>query len=199
MNDDSRLTDSNVGHIGSTKMDDDKVTIIYKNGKALISDEAVEAVKVCSVCKTEKRLSLFYKNKREKDGRQRVCSDCQKIRNREYQKKYRESEKYKERAREYQRAFRESEKGREYKRIYRKTDKYRSWVKNYNKSPTARKNKSNAKKLRSTGLYDSYVKHQINKQLGIPKSEITPELIELKRQLILSKRMIKEKQNEQKD
>lgn len=40
-------------------------------------------MKICSICKEDKSLELFYKYSNSKDGRQRYCIDCKK-------KKYRE-------------------------------------------------------------------------------------------------------------
>lgn len=64
--------------------------------------------KVCPICKIEKKVSEFYKNKYRKDGLRQSCKECERKKNAEREprykatrKKYRQTEKYKEIKRNY--------------------------------------------------------------------------------------------------
>lgn len=108
-------------------------------------------MKICSICKLEKDLSLFGKDKSTKDNLTRSCKDCQKSyreknsdhlseyrkNNREskleYNKKYREENK--EKIREYRKVYRRenieyiTQKDREYKKL--NPDKFKKYREEY--------------------------------------------------------------------
>lgn len=79
-------------------------------------------MKMCSICKLEKELSFFGKDKSTKDKLTRTCKDCQKLyreKKSEQISKYRESNK--DSKLEYNKKYREENKIRirEYRKKYR--------------------------------------------------------------------------------
>lgn len=106
-------------------------------------------MKICSKCKLEKEELEFSKSKKSKDGLQFWCKDCR----REYQKEYRETEKYKERHKEYQKKYAKTNKGKEYYRAYKKTNKYKEQQKEYRNTE---KWKEHRKEYRNTDKYKEY-------------------------------------------
>lgn len=85
-------------------------------------------------------------------------------------------------------------------KLYRKNNKEKTKArqKQYNKSTHGKEIISANVKKRIANLDDSYVKEKIFRQTGIDKTDITPEMIEAKREILKAKRMIKEYENEQK-
>ena len=115
--------------------------------------------KRCPKCGQIKRLSEFYKHKRNKDGKTSFCKSCCNARS----TRYRENN---------------PEKVRASRKRYRENN--------------PEKIKADLKKGRDE-LYPSYVKSLIRNQTGLNKEQITPDMIELKRQNLKLKRLLKEK------
>jgi hypothetical protein len=44
----------------------------------------IDKDKPCTVCHTRKDINLFYKNKRSKDGREYMCMECRKGKNKSH-------------------------------------------------------------------------------------------------------------------
>lgn len=141
--------------------------------------------KQCNTCLETKPISSFYKSKGCRDGHINYCKSCHADRYREKKRAYKKTEKGKacEKAckSRYQKRYPEKAYARNAR--YRSTEKGRSLI-------------SKTYKRYSDELTDAHVRTQVKRQTGLSVSEITPELIELKRQLILSKRTIKDIEND---
>lgn len=88
-------------------------------------------------------LDNFYRDKRQKDGRETRCKDCRKeyshsARGKDVQKKYRNTEKRKESQKKYYL----SDRGKEKIREYRNTDKGKEIARNYYHKCAERKEKN---------------------------------------------------------
>lgn len=151
-----------------------KLTIGYEKGVAKI--EPVET-KTCSKCSTVKPVALFYNAKANKDGLTSQCKDCFRV---------------------YKKAYKKTPKGRAYhnkeKLKYQKKHPEKAYARHVRWRATEKgKNKiSSTYKRYSDELTDAHVRAQIKRQTKLSTSDITQDLIELKRQIILSKRAIKE-------
>lgn len=87
-------------------------------------------MKQCSVCKTEKEESEFYKDTRRPSGLQSACKSCE-IKS---QKKYRTTEKYKKQ----QKLYHKKETYKQWQNNYGKTSKRKEGIKKYQQSPKGR-------------------------------------------------------------
>ena len=126
-------------------------------------------MKRCSKCGIEKEESEFSKGARHKDELQYYCKKCQSVSDKEYY------QKNKEKIAECKKEYRQKNK-----------EKMNNWER-----MKRRKHRFN--------LADDYVVNKIANQFKIPVSEITQELIELKRIELSNKRLInKLKENETK-
>lgn len=118
--------------------------------------------KCCSTCKKEKLLDCFNNSTMFKDGKDYSCKECIKIRN----KKYQQSEKYKE-----------------YRKKYVKSKVFKN-----NRIPTQHKYISK--------LPDSYLKRNLLKRgFSYEQIIINSELIEVQKLIIKTKRLCKTLQN----
>lgn len=86
-------------------------------------------LKVCSCCKQELPLSLFYKNKQTTDGYEMYCKTCSNEKRRERNKKP---------------EIRERRRKRDQK--YRQTDRYKEYIYNYNRSENYKKSSEKYRK-----------------------------------------------------
>ena len=159
----------------------DKLTIEYENGIAKI--ESVKT-KVCSKCLTVKPVELFYNAKANKDGLTNQCKDCFRV----YQKAYRKTPK----GRAYHNKTKLKYQKKYPEKVYARGLKWRATESGKNKI-------SSTYKRYSDELTDAHVRAQIKRQTKLSSSGISQDLIELKRQIILSKRAIKEVENDSKN
>lgn len=157
--------------------------------------------KVCKICAVEKPVSLFYKSKSCSDGLQSHCIYCERVRQRHYYVKNRNH--FLSKAAKY----RKTEAGIKSKRKYAQSEKGRSrnakYLKFYNKiaydvvkwRETSRRNREK--------LTNGYVKQVIISLCEgvLTRSDIPDALVEIKRQSIFLKRLVRQKkqQNEQSD
>ena len=79
-------------------------------------------MKACSKCGKIKSAEGFFRNRRKRDGLQSQCKICQ--------RKYQQSEKYKQSKQQYQ----QSEKFKQSKRKYRQSEKYKQSKRQYEQS-----------------------------------------------------------------
>ena len=143
--------------------------------------------KICSKCGEEKPLGEFYKNNSSKDGLYAYCKECSRkehlnfIRNNpDKHKKYKK--KFKEENLDWQEKY-----NKKYYQTHKKRHKEMAvlWVK---------KNPEKVKEIylkRVSNCTTYYIKRLL-KLNGFKKEQITPELIELKRMIIKTKRKIKD-------
>ena len=138
--------------------------------------------KKCGKCGEVKPISEFHKNKYTKDGLRYCCKECG--------KEYRENntEKLKEYLREYRKNNPEKEKERKRKWRENNPEKIKEYKKDYYKNNTEKEKERSREYCEN--LHPSYVKHNL-KQLGYTEEEITPELIEVKKETLKTKRLIK--------
>jgi hypothetical protein len=73
-------------------------------------------VKKCSRCQVTKQLSLFHKDKRNKDGHDTVCNECHSMKTKQYQKK--NPEKLVTKSKKWDTKNVEKRKNARYKRVY---------------------------------------------------------------------------------
>lgn len=145
--------------------------------------------KKCTCCGEIKDLNLFYNNKtKSKDGKFSKCKKCVDVVKRNWEK--RNPKKCASYARNYQKN--NKEKVREYHREYRKRDGFRE----YNNLKVKEWSARNKNKLLdpSKKLLDSYLIKILQKK-GFKKNQITPEIIDLQRQILKNKRICKTSQN----
>ena len=71
--------------------------------------------KVCSICKRELPLTMYYKRQETKDGLRKECKDCVKIRVEKYRNEHEEEIKEKVKIRYYRNPEKYREKTRQYK------------------------------------------------------------------------------------
>ena len=146
--------------------------------------------KVCSKCKKELELSFFYKHKNCKYGVTSWCKSCQLECNKKWRKN--NPEKHKESNLKWRKNNPEKYKESHLKWYKNNPEKCRlinlKWNKN---NPIKRKelNRKFEKKAREI-LSDKIVKSDLC-HMGIPRENITPELIEQKRELLKMHRLIK--------
>lgn len=169
-------------------------------------DEVI--TKVCSKCLTEKNFTEFYKNKSAKSGLKNICIDC----NYEKDKKYRFENKEKIADRHKRYMAKNKKKIAEYHKIYKADNKERIAehnkryeVKNKEKIAERKKryavknkekiNELNKKYSKNSALElkNYYVRSLITKSNQTLKQAPIPQsLINLKREEIKIKRLIKE-------
>jgi hypothetical protein len=130
---------------------------------------ANEDVKLCKKCGSVKPLHDFRNNKSKKDGKSSCCSMCQDESQNRYHKKNRA-------------------KYLEYKRIYRKTESGQASTTKHNNSDRHRELSRLRTKDMVAMLHDKYLKDLL-RQMGIPKNQQTPKLLEMKKFQIETKRM----------
>jgi len=165
-----------------------------------------EGYKKCSKCGEIKPFEEFYKDKSHKDGYRSICKKCIKENNKkwyeenkEYMKEYNKKwyEENKENWNKYVKKYREE--NREYlkeinKKYYEENrDSRNEYNKKYREENREYWNEYNKKyhKEYRKNLKDSYIKALIHRQTKAPFSEITEEMIQLKRALLLVHRKLK--------
>ena len=131
-------------------------------------------MKKCSKCGEFKAPHMFYKDKTKKDLLSNWCKKCKK----EYRAIY--HEKNKERRSQTNKKYKEKNK----ERISQTNKKY----KEKNKEALILKDRKRIE------MMSNYYIVKTLRQQGIPKDQIAPELIELKRAILKVKRAIKQKQ-----
>lgn len=162
----------------------------------------IEISKVCTNCKYEKCIRDFYKDKKGKNGFRSCCKTCMNEFSSEYHKNNSEKRNI------YRQA--NSEKIKTYRAKYRKnnSEKIKENRAKYYKDNHKRENsisaeyhKNNLEKIkelkakRIEDLPDSYIRHQLKIQ-NYPQELINnPEIIEIKRITIKTKRLCKTSQN----
>ena len=155
-------------------------------------------LKKCSKCGEEKPLEEFYKDKIKKDGRKSICKICSLIADKEWR------EKNKERVKELKQNWDKANKERVKEIRQNWNKKWRSNNDNREKAKAAQReyNKKNSEKInagerrRRENCRSSYIKSILKRQ-GFIETQITPELIEEKRNIIKVKRIIKQIKNKQ--
>jgi len=154
-------------------------------------------MKTCSKCREEKDESLFPKSKGSKGGIRNICKKCHSEQIKEIKKKipidllrsrellanikYSKSEKYKSWWREYRITHKETLKVNRNKCISKNPEKYKSIVEN-NKTLV----KAHQRKYVDE-LHDGYLRQILKNEFDIVKDY--PELIEVKRIMIKTKRL----------
>ena len=130
--------------------------------------------KICSKCKERKPLEEFFKNERTPTGYTSYCKKCHLIAAKEWK------EKNKERTKELRQNWNKANK----EKVLEQNKKWRSNNNN--------REKANAKLRRGIeNCSPCYIKSKLKKQ-GFIDSQITPEVIEEKRNIIKVKRIIKQ-------
>ena len=121
-----------------------------------------EAQKVCNKCAADKKLDLFPKVARGKMGRRAVCKACRNIEIAAWHKE--NAEQVKARLIEY-------------------------WKKNAERN---RAKSSRWLKAASEQLTDQYLVRQLTKTNGIPKGDVTEDLISVKRLQLTARRLARQ-------
>lgn len=168
--------------------------------------------KTCTKCGESKLLEEYYRDKKTRDGRTYTCKECVKEyrqrsdvkeRRRNYLIEYRQRPGVKQKEREAVKKYQSKPGNRERKikrdRERRRRPKVKEQIRAYTRSQAVKDRQSQRNKADAEALTDYYISKIIYIQSGkvIPHSEAPPELIELKRQSIKLKRLIKQKQDEQ--
>ena len=169
-------------------------------------------LKKCSTCKREKSLDCFHNHKREKDGKQYQCKDCKKlisknykksIAYKEYQKRYKQTEncknyqkKYAEKNKEKIKEYYKTEKHKEKIKQYQQSEKYKQYKKVYDKKDIIKENR----KIRVTkdivNLTDYYLNSRLrSKGFSLEQIKNNPEILEVQKLIIKTKRLCKTLQN----
>ena len=138
----------------------------------------MEITKTCTKCKEEKFLSLFNKRK---NGTHPYCKKCYCMIHKELRQRPGQKEKHTLYSIEYRKKH--PEKSNNSNKKYRENNKEKLNIKSKKYSTIVRNE-----------LADSYVKLQLTAQ-GFLKDQITPELIELKRIMLKTKRLCQQLQN----
>jgi len=141
--------------------------------------------RICKYCGEEKEVSEFWST--------RQCLACHKIKRKAYNEKYSKSKN----ALAYGKKYRQSPGYRLHIKAYRQSDKYKSYMKSYMRSYHSKeenkRRESNYYKRRVTEISDAYVRRILINDFFIPKTEISPELIQLERMAIIN---FRNKQNQ---
>ena len=161
--------------------------------------------KICTKCNKEKDVDLFGKHKKTKSGLRSHCKECEK----EYAKKWNlnNPEKVKESVKKWH--LNNPEKIKEIQKKYysNNTEKIKEIRKNYrlNNPEKVKENDkkwhlNNPEKLKETkkNYTNELGKGYLNSQLrskGFKKEQITPELLEVQKIIIKTKRLCKTSQN----
>ncbi len=145
----------------------------------------MNAIGTCVRCKTQKARESFYPNKLTKSGLSSYCIEC----NREYQRSWRKQNpgymrRYLERHPE--RAKREQERKRN--RVLSPEQKARSLEMKRNSYRNDGGKKLARQKLHAAELTDYYVASS----MGLKKSQCTPELLAMKREQLLARRLARQ-------
>jgi hypothetical protein len=139
-------------------------------------------LKCCTTCKVEKPFDNFSNAKKYKDGKYYECKLCQNSKakiNRlkrgdefkEYSKKYRQSNKYKE---------------------YIKTEKYLNYKKTLRSSNASKQRKNIRQRKERENLHSSYLILQLrHKGFSFEQLMQNPEIIEAQKEIIKIKRLCK--------
>lgn len=128
-------------------------------------------MKTCRLCKCEKDLKFFTTAKDNKDGLSNWCNKCKAEKWRSYNEKYKQREGYNDKVREG----------------------VRKWV-NGKGREKMRKHVLDLRAKQSKEYHDTHVKRLLKLQ-GFPADLITPELINLERQILKIKRYVRNKDN----
>ena len=137
--------------------------------------------KTCTKCGELKDLEEFVKDKKCKDGHTHCCEECKANQKKIYRSKN------KEKITKQRRLYRSKNK----KKLSEQMKLFRS----KNKKKLSGRNKVWHSENR-INLGDSYVKRKILRQYNIASQDMTPEMIEAKRQVILTHRRMKEARDE---
>jgi len=139
--------------------------------------------KSCSKCEKEKELDEFVKHKKCKDGRAGVCKKCVNLdpNKSKYHKQWRKNnpDKVKKLRNKWAKNNRDKTQKAVKRWLKNNPERYKVLTKKYNKK-------------RSETLHDDYVKSAIQSVLKIPCSEMTPEMIHVKREQLMFSRALKE-------
>jgi len=135
--------------------------------------------RICKECGEEKEIEEFVKDKTCKYGYAWDCKECRSLHERKYRQDNKEEIAIRRKCR-YQ-------KNKEYVKRY--GEKYRI----NNKAEINKRQRTYNRKARKD-LKRVYVKDQI-KKMGVENKDITPQMIELKRELMLFHRLLKEVSN----
>ena len=146
--------------------------------------------KICSKCKEGKPLSEFYTNKNYSTGYATYCKKCSRIAAKEWR------EKNKERAKEISQNWNKANKEKALEQNKKRVRKWRSnnrekanaAVREYKKK-NPEKTKAEARRGRVNCCH-SYIKTALKNQ-GFIDSQITPDVIEEKRNIIKTTRIIR--------
>lgn len=145
-----------------------------------------------------------------KIARKRDCDTCKRLYRVKYKKsekgkiskkRWQSSEKCKAYAREYAKKLRSSEKGwslKERDKKYKRSEKCKQRVRERKKTEKYLARHRAARKKSRELLVDSYIKIILKQEAGISNENITPAMIEIKRNHILIKRTIKQLNEENK-
>ena len=163
----------------------------------------IEMKRTCKKCGVEKDIEEFVKVRLCRFGRSYRCKECEskihgiyhnknKERILEYRRQY--YNKNKEQVSEYNRLYRaeNKEQSSEHNRLYRAENKEQ--VSEYQRLYRAEKKELISEHHRNDtkNLSDSYVKQQITQRSNLKTSDVTQEMIELKREILQYKRLEKE-------
>jgi hypothetical protein len=147
-----------------------------------------EILKLCRTCNQKKTLESFSNHKREKDGKYYECKDCKNNKHKDYSKKFRKTEKYK--------VVRQSEKYKvyhqDYIKKYQKTEKHKEYQKYFWQLNTTKEFKKN----QTQNLDYDYLRDTLRKK-GFLLEQIknNPEILEVQKLIIKTKRLCKTSQN----
>ena len=130
-------------------------------------------MKFCSKCKTEKDITLFDTDKRKKDGLRTPCKECRKMDDAKWRKE--NPEKYKDQSK-------------------RSRIKHKDKIKAYQKEYSINGNRAIVAKRCVEKLSQFYVRARL-REIGFTKEQIeqTPELLEVIKIIIKTKRLCKSK------
>ena len=154
--------------------------------------------KICPKCREEKPLGEFYTDASQSSGYATYCKKCSLIAAKEWR------EKNKERVKELRRNWNEENKLTVFEQNKKRTKKWRSNKDNREKANAkSREYKKKNREIINVGerrrrenCSPCYIKGKLKKQ-GFLDNQITPELIEEKRNIIKVKRVIKQIKNKQ--
>ncbi len=145
-------------------------------------------MKTCSHCKAEKPLTEYHKNRSAKDGLQHICISCRRCICAEYVSKNRE--KVNSWARGY--AARNHDKVLAAKKVWadQNIDHVKKYARRYIKNHSEKCNARNRNE--SEVLADNYIYRLLVPIIGVDRSDIPLEMIEVKRLHLQIVRKLKE-------
>lgn len=174
----------------------------------------MEKTRKCCICKTQKNIEDFGKDRNKKDGLTSQCRKCRNENQKKSNKKYRRNNP--EKVREACRKWRESnpEKAKKATTNWRERnpDNVQKWSRtSYSKNPEKSKeattnwrnknrrrfNENNRKNLKAQRdrMNDTYIKRTLYQGTSLKSADIPEALIEAKREQIKLKRLIKDMSN----